>query len=78
MSNDKTIVSPITSDDIWKRFIHLVAVETFGETEVLMKGKKIGNLLGSVEWHPWRQVHIRHRAVPHGPGSAVHGLVRPE
>ena len=36
---------------IWKEFVRLLTLDTFGESDIIMKGKKTVNLLGSVDYH---------------------------
>jgi hypothetical protein len=36
---------------IWERFVFLMSIESFGEKEVIMEGKKQKMFLGSIEKH---------------------------
>lgn len=38
-------------DKLWERFVFLMSIESFGEKEVIMEGKKQKIFLGSVEKH---------------------------
>lgn len=43
-------MTKIQMEELWKLFVQKVAVDAFGEKEVI-EGKRIANLYGSVEAH---------------------------
>lgn len=41
----------ISAEDVWEAFVRRLTVKAFGEQAVIMEGKKLKNLLGSVDSH---------------------------